>query len=120
MTIPRKLSTILMIVVVGGFADRGMAAEDRVICGFANLSTMSKLVPDCHLENEALRKVLQNSKLSVAVIQERMVSSGEPSKSAPEYSLLYVNGRETKFRRIKVSATDYAKIVDLADKLHKE
>jgi hypothetical protein len=113
MTLVRSLGVVVILTacpVIFGQA----APRDQVISGNANLSSLSKEAGSSELA-EDLKTVLKSSHVNVVIIQDRVRPN---SATADEYVILYAISRETTFREMKITKTDYDWLVGLARRLN--
>lgn len=105
----------LAFVLTAPAVAQNVTTKDRVLAGNAALSTSGK---EAILEDTALGKVVRNPKVHFIILQQRIgiAASGEKEKE-PEYWAIYAVERETRLRSIKISKSDYDRLIKLADRL---
>jgi hypothetical protein len=107
-----------LVLVAAADPARGQGAEpaDRIIAGDANLSAIGKRLGQ-NLESQELRSAIENRSLNAIIIRRREVRNPDGSPRGVEYSVLCGIGKSTRLRPIRISQTDFATLMQFADRM---
>jgi hypothetical protein len=109
----------LMAVMTCNTSGQTVRQKDRVISGNANISKLDTEGTGA-VKDDQLRKVLQDSSVSVVILQDRTTHYGGAKSGYYGYWILYAKGRDTNLKVEKISKEDYEWLINFANRVDED